>query len=87
VEALHAGLAVVTSGIGGACEIVDATCGVLTPPGDVPALSSALGRLVVDRDLNARLGAAARRRPESLCEPSRQMRRIHQLLSSVATAE
>ena len=28
VEALQAGLPVVTSGIGGACEIVDASCGV-----------------------------------------------------------
>ena len=34
VEALYAGLAVVTSAFGGAVEIVDATCGELTAPGD-----------------------------------------------------
>ena len=34
VEALYAGLPVVTSGFGGAAEIVDQTCGVLTAPGD-----------------------------------------------------
>jgi len=86
VEAMHAGLPVVTSGIGGACEIVDGSCGVLTPPGDASALSMALQQLIVDRDLNARLGAAARRRPDALCDASRQMRRIHQVLSSVAVA-
>jgi glycosyltransferase involved in cell wall biosynthesis len=86
VEAMHAGLPVVTSGIGGACEIVDASCGVLTPPGDPMTLAAALKGLVVDRDLSARLGAAARRRPAAICEPSRQMRRIYQVLSSIKAA-
>lgn len=86
VEALHAGLPVVTSGIGGACEIVDDTCGRLVPPADAVALSSALRQLIVDRPLNASLGAAARRRPDALCDASRQMRRIHQVLASVAEA-
>jgi glycosyltransferase involved in cell wall biosynthesis len=85
VEAMHAGLPVVTSGIGGACEIVDRSCGILTPPGDVPALSSALDRLIVDRALNARLGAAARRRSESLCDVPRQMRRIQAVLAHCST--
>ena len=35
VEAMYAGLPVVTSAAGGALEIVDETCGVLTAPGDV----------------------------------------------------
>ena len=42
VEALYAGLPVVTSGFGGAAEIVDQTCGVLTAPGDTEAVASAL---------------------------------------------
>jgi glycosyltransferase involved in cell wall biosynthesis len=87
VEAMHAGLPVVTSGIGGACEIVDESCGVLTPPGDVPALSSALDRLIVDRDLNARLGAEARRRSELLCDVPRQMHRIQAVLASLVAPE
>ena len=85
VEAMHAGLPVVTSGIGGACEIVDESCGVLTPPGDIPALSSALDRLIVDRELNARLGTEARRRSESLCDVPRQMRRIQTVLAHCST--
>jgi glycosyltransferase involved in cell wall biosynthesis len=86
VEALHAGLPVVTTGIGGACEIVDSSCGMLLPPADPQALSGALRTLIVDRDLRARLGAAARRRPGALCDAPRQMRRIHDVLSSVAAA-
>jgi glycosyltransferase involved in cell wall biosynthesis len=86
VEALHAGLPVVTSNIGGACEIVDASCGVLTPPGDATALAEALERLVTEQERRATLGAAARRRPAVLCDAPRQMRRIHQVLSSVAAA-
>jgi glycosyltransferase involved in cell wall biosynthesis len=86
VEALNAGLPVVTSGIGGACEIVDASCGVLTPPGDATALSAALGRLITDHFLRAQLGVHARLRPYEICDPTRQMRRIHQLLSTVQAA-
>jgi glycosyltransferase involved in cell wall biosynthesis len=86
IEAMHAGLPVVTSAIGGACEIVDPTCGVLTPPGDPHTLSEALRHLIVNRELRTRLGDAARQRPEALCDVSRQMRRIHQVLSSVAAA-
>lgn len=86
VEAMHAGLPVVTSGIGGACEVVDASCGLLTPPGDPTALADTLKRVIVDRNLRARLGDAARRRPAAICEPSRQMRRIYQVLSSVKAA-
>jgi glycosyltransferase involved in cell wall biosynthesis len=86
VEALHAGLPVVTTGIGGACEIVDTSCGVLTPPEDATALSGALQRLIADDQLRARLGAHARLRPYEICDPTRQMRRIHELLSSVQAA-
>jgi glycosyltransferase involved in cell wall biosynthesis len=86
VEALRAGLPVVTSGIGGACEIVDGSCGVLTPPRDAAALSAALGRLITDDHFRARLGVHARLRPYEICDPTRQMRRIHELLSSVHAA-
>jgi glycosyltransferase involved in cell wall biosynthesis len=86
IEAMQAGLPVVTSAIGGACEIVDDSCGLLTPPGDVLALSAALTSLIVDRDRRLRFGAAALRRPADLCEVTRQMRRIHDVLSTVAAA-
>jgi glycosyltransferase involved in cell wall biosynthesis len=86
IEAMHAGLPVVTSEIGGACEIVNESCGVLTPVGDELALSTALKSLIIDRDRRLRLGAAALERPGVLCDATRQMRRIHNLLSTVAAA-
>jgi glycosyltransferase involved in cell wall biosynthesis len=86
VEAMHAGLPVVTTGIGGAREIVDESCGGLMPPGDVPALTRALHRLIVDRELTIRLGAEARRRSESLCNVPRQMGRVQAVLASLAAS-
>lgn len=86
VEALHAGLPVVTSAIGGAREIVDESCGVLTPPGDVTALAHALRQLITDEHRRARLGTHARLRPYEICDPVRQIRRIYELLSSVQAA-
>ena len=71
VEALHAGLPVVTSDLGGAREIVHARCGVLVRAGDVAALGAALQALIDDR----RAAAPARgRRPgprARLCDPAR----------------
>jgi glycosyltransferase involved in cell wall biosynthesis len=83
VEAQQCGLPVVTTGIGGACEIVNGSCGILTQPGDVTSLANALRVLIADADLRARLGMAARKRPQELCDPSLQMRKIHALLTAV----
>jgi glycosyltransferase involved in cell wall biosynthesis len=83
VEALYAGLPVVTSGLGGAQEIVDATCGVLLPAGDVAALAAQLARLIDDGELRKRLGAAGPARAAALCDPARQLRRIGAVLREV----
>ena len=73
VEALYAGLPVVTSGFGGATEIVDKTCGVLTTPGDAEALAAALRSLIQDPSRRQTLGAAGPGRARSLCDPARQL--------------
>jgi len=86
VEALRAGLPVVTSSIGGACEIVDSSCGVLTPPGDASALAAALERLIGDEQLRSRLSTRARLRPHEICDPAHQMHRIREVLSSIHAA-
>jgi len=85
VEALHTGLPVITSGVGGAVEIVDGSCGILTPPGDSAAVASALRRLITDRDLAACMSVEARRRPDQICNVPRQMRRIQHVLASALT--
>ena len=82
VEAQRAGLPIVTSAIGGALEVVDESCGVLTDPGDAGALSSALESLVLDRDLRTRLATGARQRADQLCNAPRQIRRIEAVLAT-----
>jgi glycosyltransferase involved in cell wall biosynthesis len=59
IEALAAGAAVVTSDAPAGNEVIaDEHTGLLTPPGDVPALADAIVRLLRDRSLAHRLGAA-----------------------------
>lgn len=60
LEAMGAGKAVVATAIGGNDELVrDGIDGLLVPPDDADALAAALGRLLDDPQLRARLGAAA----------------------------
>lgn len=59
VEAMARGRPVVASATGGIPEwLADGETGLLTPPGDVRALASALERLLGHPDLRARMGAA-----------------------------
>jgi glycosyltransferase involved in cell wall biosynthesis len=58
-EAMAAGIPLVASDIGALRDVVGAG-GVLVPPGDAPALASAIGALLDDRDARERLSAAAR---------------------------
>jgi glycosyltransferase involved in cell wall biosynthesis len=61
LEAMHAGVAVVASDVGGLPEAVGGA-GVLVPAGDPAALAAALDRLLGDAALREQLGAAGRRR-------------------------
>jgi glycosyltransferase involved in cell wall biosynthesis len=63
LEAMAVGLPVVASRVGGIPEVVvDEETGLLVPPGSPGALAAALRRLIGDRDLRRRLGAAGRSR-------------------------
>jgi glycosyltransferase involved in cell wall biosynthesis len=73
IEALRAGLPVVTSGIGGAAEIVDGSCGVLCPPGDAVAVAAALSGLMADPHRRQALGVAGPARALELCDPAKQV--------------
>ncbi len=59
-EALARGLPVVATTTGASPSLVGDAAGLLVPPGDVDALSGALGRVIDDRALRARLSAGAR---------------------------
>jgi glycosyltransferase involved in cell wall biosynthesis len=73
IEALYAGIPVVTTQIGGATEIVNDSCGVMVPPDDPDALAAALERLIVDGERRRQLGSAGPARARELCDPLRQM--------------
>jgi glycosyltransferase involved in cell wall biosynthesis len=84
VEALYAGLPVVTAAHGGALEVVDPTCGILLPPGDDGALATELRRLVRDADARRALGAAGPDRARRLCDPGDRLRQLAQCLAPCA---
>jgi len=87
VEALSAGLPVVTVERGGACEIVDGTCGVLVPPADPARLAAAIAELLRDGAKRANLRHAAPERARQLCDPSTQAHRLHQALLTLTHME
>jgi glycosyltransferase involved in cell wall biosynthesis len=62
VEALQAGLPVVTSAMGGPMEIVSQRCGFLVPPEDNAALADALRKLLTDEILRREMSVFARER-------------------------
>jgi glycosyltransferase involved in cell wall biosynthesis len=63
LEAMAAGLAIITTAGTGCAEVVG-DAGLLVPPKDPQAVSRALRRLIQEPDLRRSLGAAARRRIE-----------------------
>jgi glycosyltransferase involved in cell wall biosynthesis len=63
LEAMAHGRPVVASAVGGLLDlVVDGETGIQVPSGDVSALRSAIERLLGDRELRRRMGAAGRRR-------------------------
>jgi glycosyltransferase involved in cell wall biosynthesis len=63
LEAMSAGRPVIASDIGGLRDIItDGENGILVPPGDVEALRAALERVLEDKRLRSKLGAAAQLR-------------------------
>ncbi len=62
VEALQAGLPVITSAMGGALEIVSEQCGILVPPEDDVSLADALRKLLTEECLRRQMSVSARAR-------------------------
>ncbi len=81
VEALAAGIPVVTTRMGGAIEIIDASCGVLVPAEDPAALAGALGRLIGDGACRRALGAAGPARAHLLCDPATRLNDLRKAIS------
>jgi glycosyltransferase involved in cell wall biosynthesis len=80
IEALSAGLPVVSTAMGGALEIVTPDCGRLTTPDDAQALAQSLQDLLMQPTLRRDLGVAAQARAAQLCDPTQQLNALHQVL-------
>ncbi len=84
VEASYCGLPIVTSDLGAASEWIDPSSGILVAPEDVDALAKALRILVTDADRRKVMGACAKNRVIELCNTSKQLHRLSQLLAQAA---
>jgi sugar transferase (PEP-CTERM/EpsH1 system associated) len=85
-EAMAAGLPVVATRVGGADELVDEPhTGLLVPPGNPGALADAIGSLVDDPVRRGSMGAAARRRAESVFALDVMIREYERLYLSLGT--
>ena len=66
LEAMAAGLPVVTTNVGGIPDVVtDGVEGFVIEPGDVSALGKAMTRILTDEELRLRLGASGRKKIEA----------------------
>jgi glycosyltransferase involved in cell wall biosynthesis len=77
LEAMAAGVPAVVSPVGGIPEVVvDGVSGLFAAPGDVATLQRMLRKLLLDRRLGARIGAAARESVRLRCAPERAAARL-----------
>jgi glycosyltransferase involved in cell wall biosynthesis len=86
VEALAAGVPVVTTGAGGALEIVDERCGILVPEPSPVAIAGALQRLIDSPALRASLAAAAAAQARRVSDPRARLAEIRGLVRAQLAA-
>lgn len=80
IEAMAAGLPVVTTAMGAALEIVTEECGILVSP-DAGQLAAALRTLMSSAPARAALASHAPARARSLCDPAAAMPAIARILN------
>jgi glycosyltransferase involved in cell wall biosynthesis len=84
LEAMRAGVPVVVSPVGALPEaVVDGVTGLLVAPGDIAGLKRALGKLLLERKLGARMGAAARESVRLRFAPERVIPQLEDLYEAV----
>ena len=82
IEALYAGKPVVTSGIGGALDILDNSYGALVAPGETATLARELRTLIENKGERKAKGGRGPARAEELCNPRTTLRHISELLTA-----
>ena len=87
LEAMAAGVPAVASPVGAIPEVLtDGASGLLVAPGDVTALARALRKLLLDRPLAARIGAAGRETVRARFAPDRVIPRLEELYADAGLA-
>jgi glycosyltransferase involved in cell wall biosynthesis len=84
IEAMGAGVPPIVSPVGGIPEVLqDGVSGLFVAPGDKANLERRLKRVLLDRPLAARLGAAARESARLRFSPARVLARLDELYASL----
>jgi glycosyltransferase involved in cell wall biosynthesis len=83
IEALSAGLPIVTVAMGGGGEIVNSACGYGVAPGNVSEIAQALRELVQNPAKRQQFRAAAIDRAKELCDPQQQIDAIDRVMNEV----
>lgn len=86
VEALYAGVPVVTTGIGGATEIVDRHCGLLLREPTEASLAEALQQLIDNRPARLSLGAAGPSHAHRVSDPDARLREMCAIVRAQVSA-
>lgn len=84
LEAMAAGVPVIATPVGGIPEVVaDGASGFLAAPGDVATLARLLRKLLLDRELAAKVGAAGRETVRLRFAPERALARLEQVYAEL----
>jgi glycosyltransferase involved in cell wall biosynthesis len=86
IEALYAGLPVVTSNFGGGAEILADRYGCLVPPGDVAALADKLRNLVLSPAERIECARGAVARAIDLCNPDRHLSNFERIIRNLTAS-
>jgi glycosyltransferase involved in cell wall biosynthesis len=85
-EAMRASLPCVVSAAGGAAELLDESCGIITAPGDAAAVADALQLLAADPGLRAHMGAAGEARSAQRTDPDGRLQELAGVLSCLQSS-
>lgn len=84
LEAMSAGVPVVTTPVGGIPEVVvEGVSGWLAAPGDVATLGRLLRKLLLERSLGERIGAAGRESVRLRFSPERTLTRLEEIYAAL----
>src|SRR5205814_808240 len=84
IEALYAGLPVVTTNMGAAPEIITDDCGLLVAP-IADDLATALRALIEDPARRSKLGAEGPQRAKKLCDPRSTLKAIEDTFAKLVS--